>query len=76
MKLNKYVCKCGHEFYDENSQSKCDACGNIIMVHRQGIDINVDIHLVEAYKQNGDRLRDAIRRISEDSTTRKRSNES
>lgn len=49
MKLNKFVCYCGHVFYDSQKYSRCDSCGEEITVGVRPKILNTDkeIPLVE-----------------------------
>lgn len=80
MKLNRFRCDCGHEWYDSSVESTCDSCGASVGLKPVDRDVKLDIRLVErldAFGNNASKLREAISRLSETSSTHKkmRSNE-
>jgi hypothetical protein len=77
MKLNKFFCTtCSHEFYDSESASTCDSCGTLIKLRRAGIETTQTIkypeeHILEG-TAGGTRIREAVSRSYEDSSTIRR----
>lgn len=70
MKLNKFVCSCGHKFYDSERHSRCDACSKVITI---GVSYTIngeEVPLVEEH--TGSKIREVTSRgFSDDYTGRK-----